>query len=221
MSLLLVWQSGQTLPGPERGPVTDLCDQTCQRGKTGQEAFALQKPIRGQLEQLAWPLMAEPGPGLEPAAEAKPPGQLMKLPVLIDVLHFGAMRMVGLLPFHVAGYAGRWSAMQLLGNVGKNPRWHLNGMREKRAKKTHRSQLQRKAQTVMLPSPPRDECESMVVKMEMACKLFRGRLTSKTSLPRALGIRQKCNRHDALPQSLANVGTKRASYSTHMVEQKA
>jgi hypothetical protein len=109
----------------------------------------------------------------------------------------------------------------LLGNVGKNTRWHINEILEKRAKKTHRSQLQRKAPTVMLPSPPRDECEIMVVKMERACKVFRGRLTSKTSIPLALGIRQKFNRHDARPQPLANVGTKRASYSTHMVEQKA
>ncbi len=36
MSLLLAWQASQPLPGPERSPIADVCNQSRQRGDARQ-----------------------------------------------------------------------------------------------------------------------------------------------------------------------------------------
>ena len=197
--LVLVWQVGQTLPGPERSPVADLRDQTRQGRNAWQQDLSPDEPISGQVEKVTGSLIAEPGPGIEPPAEAKPPPPLMKPTVLIDLLDFGAMSMVGLLPLHIAGQAGRLGDTQLVRDIGKNTRRHIDGVREKRAEKADGSQLKRKPQAVMIPSMLRDTFQVIIVKMEIACELFQCRLTPKASIPFALDVAEKFNRHGSPP----------------------
>src|SRR4029450_8046906 len=103
MPLLLPWEGGPPFPGSECSPITDWCDQPRQRGDARQEHLALNEPTRSPIKQMAWPFIAQPGPGIEPAAQAKPPWEFIKPPVLIGFLNFSAMSMRGLCPFHVTG----------------------------------------------------------------------------------------------------------------------
>src|SRR2546428_10028085 len=87
----LTGQFGQTLPGPERHPVTDLRDQTRQGRNAGQQYLAPDEPARGQLEQVTWPLIAEPRPGIKPPVEAKPPRRLSEILIGIYGADFGSV----------------------------------------------------------------------------------------------------------------------------------
>jgi len=147
-----IGSGGEDTPEAGRRPIACLGDLASQDGDARQQDLAFDQPGRGQVEQQAGPIGADPGAGVEPADQSRMTGRVREIAVTI-----GRLDLVGMIPAGLAGsvacQARQVGDRHLPGDVGDDGIRDLDGIVEERPQESDRPQLQGEAQLVVVATP--------------------------------------------------------------------
>jgi hypothetical protein len=165
-----VWGGGEDPPEAGRRPISRLGDRSRQDGHARQQDLALDQPGRGQVEEQAGPLGADPGTGIKPTDQSGMTGLVGEIAVTIGRFDLVDVIPVGLADA-VASQRRQVGDRQLPGDMDDDDVRDLGGIVEERPEKPDRSQLQGKAQPVVFATPRPQHRAISVVELEVTTEL--------------------------------------------------
>src|SRR5271165_1895546 len=165
------------------------------RGAWQQNLLAHQ-PCRCTVEQHARPVRAGPAKGVEPSCQAAAGEGVGELAIAVLFTDLAGMLPSGAYD-RIACKASRIGNVELTGEVGNDAGWHTVRLVEKGAEEPHGAELNREAETHVVPALRADHLAVGIVQVEVARELIRARLTRIATISPLLLGGEKGYRHEA------------------------
>lgn len=162
----------------------------------GQEDLIFLQPGHGLLEEDAGPLVREPGPRVEQAHQWEGRPAIAPLAQLSGSANLQGM-FLPTLALLVASQRGGIGDPQLACQVGDHPRRHLTEITQERAQIPHRTELNGKAQPLVVAAPLAEQIPIVSIQIEILGQFRLRRLARIAAIRLFLLSGDKLNRHSS------------------------